>query len=201
VSGGPRALVVIAALAGAAAAEERAEPDPAATYAGEEANLESTERRRGFVGGGSVGGSFTTGATTGTGGAIALRLGQVATPRTVILVELAGATQFKRIDETSGLIADNVSSLLAGAQHWLGPSLWVRLTGGVGVYRCNQCDLDDDGLRETFTRAGIAGGFAIGLDVVRWRGLVLGFEASSINQLNRVGLLSTNALSLGLSFD
>jgi hypothetical protein len=201
---GPRALVVIAALAGTALADGSVAPpppDPAATYAGEEANLESKELRRGFVGGGALGGSFTTGSTTGSGGALSLWLGQVATPRTVVLFEVAAATQFKRIDETSGLIADNVTSVLAGAQHWLGPSLWVRLTGGLGVYRCNQCDLDGDGRRETFTRGGVSGGFAIGLDVVRWRGLVLGLQASSVNQLSRVGLLSANSLGLALSFD
>lgn len=188
------ALVVLASVR-AVAAEPA--PDPEARRVGQEANLETTERRQGFVGGAFAGPSFTIGSGTGTGGTLSLRLGQVATPRTVIAFELNGSGQPRKV--TSGeVVTSTAASFLVGMQHWLGPSLSVRLLGGIGVYTCARCNanLTDD------QRPGVAGGAGVGVDLVRFkRGFVLALDVTSVNQVNREGLVSTNTLGLGLSFD
>lgn len=193
------ALVAIAGVRIAAAevaAAPAPAPDPAATRAAREANLETVERRRGLTGAFAFGPSFTIGAGTGTGAAASFRLGQVATSRAVITFELAGSAQLHQVGMKT--VANNVTSFLLGGQYWIGPSLWVRGAGGAGVYKCNQCE----GTTTSYTRAGIAGAVGVGIDVVRFKGLVLAVELSSINQLNRgEGLLSTNAFGLGLGFD
>ena len=65
--------------------------DPAAARAAD-ANLESTASRRWFTGALALGPSITIGNGTGNGGALSLRLGQVATPHTVITFEIAGGS-------------------------------------------------------------------------------------------------------------
>ena len=190
-------LAILVVMTGIAQAEDKV--DPEAKRVGEEANLESTAKRRGFVGGIYFGPSFTTGSTTATGGTVWLRLGQVATPNTVILFELGGATNFRKIDMTGPLYRDTLTAAMAGVQRWLTDSLSLRFMGGLGVYRCDNCVVP--GGRDTYVRVGLAGGFAIALDLVRFKGLVLSLEGSSTNQINREGLFSTNALQLGLSFD
>jgi hypothetical protein len=100
-------VVSTAVFAGLAHADDKPvkepTPDPAAQLAGEEANLESTARRKGFTFGISIGPSVTIGGGTGTGGAVSLKLGQVAGPRTVISFELNGSGQ---------LLPNNYTSLL-----------------------------------------------------------------------------------------
>ena len=188
---------ILVLLTGIAHADEAV--DPEAKRVGEEANLESNAKRRGFVGGMHLGPSFTTGSTTATGGAVWFRLGQVATPNTVILFELGGATNFKRIGME--LTRDSLSAMTAGVQRWLTPSLSLRFTGGLGVYACNKCKTGVGDIRDDFLRVGLAGAFSVVLDLVRFKGLVLALEGSSTNQVNREGFFSTNALLLGLSFD
>ena len=174
-------------------------PDPAARRAGE-SNLETLERRRGLTGGIMVGPSFTIGTGVGNGGAVAVRLGQVATPSWVLTFELNGSAQLRRTG--SGADADtytnSIASFLVGGQYWVGPSLWVRGAGGVGVYTCTKlCG----GMAGSERRTGPAAAVGVGVDLARFKGLVLSIELSSINQLNRNGLLSTNGMALGLTFD
>lgn len=201
-----RGVAVVVALAIAGTRDVRADAaeapiDPEARRVGEEANLETTERRRGFVGGAFLGPSFTIGGGTGTGGTVSLRLGQVATPRTVIAFQLDGSGQLRKVSTgpgTSEIRTNSIGSFLVGMQHWIGPSLSVRLLGGVGVYTCAKCrsDLTDE------RRPGVAGGAGVGVDLVRFaRGIVLALDVTSINQINRDGLVSTNTFGLGLSFD
>ncbi len=195
----------VLALLAVCTAVAHADPvDPVARRAGEEANLEPVTPRRGLVGGASLGPSFTTGETTGTGGALHLRLGHVASPTTVILFELGGATMFKRIDQSSGRITDSVSHFVAGVQHWFAGSLSVRLGGGIGAFQCTMC-LDDStpgsGDRTTFVRPGVAGTLAVVVDVVRARSVVVSVEGVSVLQVGRGGVLSNNSLNVGLSFD
>jgi len=198
-------LVAIASVAGARAEPPEAAPDPEATRAGE-ANLESLAKRRGFTFGGSLGPSVTIGkgTGTGTGAAISLRLGQVATPRTVISFELNAGGQLRRA--TTGLDAmgqpirelrtNSIASFLAGAQYWFGPSIWIRIAGGLGVTVCQKCSNDMD-----TRRAALAGGGGLGVDIARARGLVLGVEAYSVSQLSRDGLQATLVFALSLSVD
>lgn len=183
----------------AAAADADPKPDPAAERAGF-ANLESTEHRKGITFGAALGPSVTIGGGTGTGGDLALKLGHVATPKTVFTFVLGGSAQFHRSPDMKKLIANNLTYALAGAQYWAGPSLWLGLGVGAGTYHCNQC-INDAGQPETTKRAGPSGGISAGVDLVRWKGVVLGLEVYSIGVITRDGFIMTGGTSLGLSFD
>ena len=201
-------LATIALLPSAALADadNDPEPDPEATRAGE-ANLESLAKRRGFTFGASLGPSVTIGKNTGTGtgATLSLRLGQIATPRTVISFELNASGQLRRVatgmdamgNLTTELRTNSVGSFLAGMQYWFGPSIWIRISGGFGVTTCQKCkDLTTD------TRVGtLAGGGGLGVDIVRWRGTVLAVEAYNVSQIGNGGLQTTLVSAVSLSFD
>ena len=201
-------LATIALLPSAALADDDNDPapDPEATRAGE-ANLESLAKRRGFTFGASLGPSVTIGKNTGTGtgGTLSLRLGQIATPRTVISFELNASGQLRRVatgmdamgNLTTELRTNSVGSFLAGMQYWFGPSIWIRISGGFGVTTCQKCkDLTTD------TRVGtLAGGGGLGVDIVRWRGTVLAVEAYNVSQIGNGGLQTTLVSAVSLSFD
>lgn len=175
--------------------------DPAAARAAD-ANLESTASRRGFTGALALGPSITIGNGTGNGGALSLRLGQVATPHTVITFEIAGGAQLRRLGAgaEAETVANSVLGLLVGAQRWIGPSLWVRIGGGVGTFTCPQ-KCEGAPLGDSVRLTGLAGIGGIGVEVVRVRGLTLGVELFSLTQLNRDGLLATGSLALSVGFD
>jgi len=183
------------------------DPDEEATRAGE-ANLESTAKRRGFLFGASLGPSVTIGKSigTGTGGTLALRLGQVATPRTVIAFEINAGAQVRRVGigvdamdkPITEVRTNSVASFLAGAQFWFGPSIWIRINGGFGVTTCQKCSTD--GTTDT-RRGGLAGGGGLGVDIVRFKGLVLGVEAYNVTQLTKDGLQTTLISALSLTLD
>ncbi len=200
------AAALIVSIGGVASAETtragESDPDPAASRAAE-ANLESTASRTGVTFGVAIGPSFTLGADpvgTGTGGALSLRVGHVATPSTVILFELEGAAQLHKKGMTGALIANNSTNALAGAQVWVGPSLWVRGMGGVGMFHGNDIPIGNDP-SANIRLIGPAGAFGAGIDLARWKGLVLGLELYSINMINRKGLLSANSISMNLAFN
>ena len=175
--------------------------DPAALRAAD-ANLESTAPRRGFTGALALGPSITIGNGTGNGGALSLRLGQVATPHTVITFEIAGGAQLRRLGAgaEAETVANSVLGLLVGAQRWIGPSLWVRIGGGVGTFTCPQ-KCEGAPLGDSVRLTGLAGIGGIGVEVVRVRGLTLGVELYALTQLNREGLFATGSLALSLGFD
>ncbi|MBL9019459.1 MAG: hypothetical protein JNL83_35045 [Myxococcales bacterium] len=195
---GAAALLVLATAAHADPRPEP-EPDPAAERAGF-ANLASIEHRKGFTFGAALGPSVTIGGGTGTGGDLALRLGHVATPSTVFTFTLGGSAQFHRSADMKSLIANNLTYALAGAQYWAVPSLWLGIGAGAGTYHCNEC-LTDEGTRVSTKRAGPSGGASAGVDLVRFKGVVLGLEIYSIGVITREGFIMTSGMSLGLSFD
>lgn len=176
--------------------------DPAALRAGE-ANLESKARREGVTFSVAIGPSLTIGSApvgTGTGGAVSLRLGHVATPSTVILFELEGAAQLHKNGTMGELVANNNTNLMTGAQSWIAPSLWVRAMAGVGRFQGNDIPIGPNP-SANIVLVGPAGELGVGIDLARWRGAVLGLELYSINMVNRTGLLSANGLSMSLAFD
>lgn len=180
----------------------QAEPDPAAARAAE-ANLESTANRNGVTFTVAIGPSFTLGGApvgAGTGGAVSLRVGHVATPSTVILFEVEGGAQFHKKGVMGDLVANNDTNLLAGVQLWVGPSLWVRAMGGVGFFRGNDLAIGNNPSANIHL-VGPAGAVGAGVDLARWNKMVLGIELFSVNMINREGLLSSNGLSMSLAFD
>lgn len=199
-------LVTIALVPSAVLADDDdSAPDPEAVSAGE-ANLESLAKRRGFTYGAALGPSVTIGKSTGTGtgATLSFRLGQVATPRTVISFQLNGSGQLRRVvtgedvmgKPISELRTNSVVSFLAGAQYWFGPSIWIRMNGGFAVTTCQKCKDNMD-----TRRAGLSGGGGLGVDIVRARGLVLGLEAYNISQISKDGLQTTLISSVSLMFD
>jgi hypothetical protein len=198
-------LMPLASVASAEPAESKA--DPAAARAAD-ANLETLEKRRGLTLGVMVGPSLTFGADVGTGGALTLRMGQVATPSTVVSFELNGAAVFHRVEDPADpdapgrLVANSNSSLLAGVQYWVNPSLFLRAGAGIGNYHCNECGAPDaSGMRRTDKYAGVAGGIGAGIDVVRWGSLVVALEVHSVTLFTVDGMLSNNSLGLAFSVD
>ena len=199
-------LVTIALVPSVGSADDETDPDPEATRAGE-ANLESLAKRREFTFGAALGPSVTIGKTTGTGtgATLSLRLGQVATPNTVISFQLNVGGILRRVatgmdpmgKPTTDLRTSTISSFLAGAQYWFGPSIWIRMNGGLAVTTCEKCTTAGADTR----RAGLAGGAGLGVDVLRVRGLVLGVEAYNISQITKDGLQTTLVSSISLMFD
>jgi hypothetical protein len=189
--------VVLTVVAASAHAHADDRPDPAAERAAD-ANLESIEHRQGIVFGAALGPSVTIGGGTGTGGDLALRIGHVATPTTVLDFVLGGSAQFHK-DLNKQLVANNLTYALVGAQYWVARALWLRIGAGGGTYHCNECLMD--GSPKNTKRAGPAGGVGAGVDLVRYHGVVLDLEVYSIGVISRDGFLTTSGMSLGLSFD
>ncbi|MGE3458197.1 MAG: hypothetical protein AB7O24_23990 [Kofleriaceae bacterium] len=204
------AITAVGVLASASSrADDRSRVDPAAARAGD-ANLASLEKRRGVTFSLAVGPSFTVVRRSmpsaaepkrnlENGGALSLKLGHVATPRTMITFELRGSTHFHRVD-MSTLERNTTSMLLAGAQYWAAPSLWLGFGIGAGLYQGHSVEVRPDVLGD-ITLPGPAAGVGIGVDLVRWRGAVIAIDAYSSLVIHRKGVLSTNGVSLGLAFD
>jgi hypothetical protein len=179
-------------------------PDPAVADAGE-ANLESTENRRGLVFAGSLGGGLILGFgikdSVGRGPAVSLRIGHVATRRTVITFE-AGVTAalHKPAGMNTSLQTNTNTNLLAGAQYYVNPSLWVRFSGGLGVYHGSQVTLESGAIGDLML-AGPAVLGGAGVDIARFKSAVLGLEVGTSAMINREGVLLASGLNLGLSFE
>lgn len=192
------ALVAIAGTAGADTSAPAGEPvpDPAAVRAGD-ANLEPTTRRTGFTFALGLAPEVTLGSGevgSNTGGELSLRLGQVASPTSVIYLELAGAGQLHKVGDR---IEQNThTSFFVGAQYWAG-SLWLRTGAGIGIYRGNDVPMAGQHIRHV----GPGGTVGVGLDLVRLKGVVIDLEAASMTMLHRHGFIITNSFGLGLSFD
>ena len=203
------ALSAVATLAHADATKPTAPPvddapDPAVQDASE-ANLESTENRRGLTFAGSLGGGLILGFgikdSVGRGPAVSLRLGHVATRRTVITFEVGvTAALHKPAGMNTSLQTNTNTNLLAGALYYVNPSLWVRFSGGLGVYHGSQVTLSSGAIGDLML-AGPAVLGGVGVDVARFKSAVLGFEVGTSAMINREGVLLASGLNLGLSFD
>ncbi|HTR50852.1 MAG TPA: (2Fe-2S) ferredoxin domain-containing protein [Kofleriaceae bacterium] len=169
-------------------------PDPLAQAKAEDANLESDAPRQGVTISFAVGGGLVVGnGTSETIPAASLRLGHVATPNTVITLEIAGGTFQHKESTTSDILYDTSGSALAGALYYVTPSLWIRGAGGVNVHT------QDNGTAGTSKMVGPAGAFGAGVDLIRRRFWVFGAEMFAITAINRNGLLVTGAMGIGLS--
>jgi hypothetical protein len=178
-------------------------PDPAVTDAGE-ANLESTEDRRGLTFTGSFGGGLILGFgikdSVGRGGSLSLRLGHVATRRTVITFELGVTAALHKPAMQSATQTNTNTNLLAGALSYVNPSLWLRFAGGLGAYQGRQVALPTGQLGNvTLVGPVMLGG--VGIDIARVKAAVLGLELGTSAMINRDGVLIASGVNLGLAFD
>lgn len=159
--------------------EEKPDPEPAADRAGN-ANLESVEHRRGVVFSAALGPSLTFHGSTGTGGTFLLKVGHVASPRATFTFLIGGGAQPHRVGADGPLVANNVTYALGGAQYWFTGSVWVSAGVGGGTFHCNQCIDMDTNIATDTKRAGLASGAGAGVDLVRFKGMVLGLEIYSV---------------------
>jgi hypothetical protein len=185
-----RIAAALLLVAGAAYAD----PDPHAVERASEANLETKAPRAGTTFAAALGGGMIISkGQTATVPTLDLRLGQVATATTVVTIELVGGTYAHKIATMGATYIDTQTSLLVGAQVYIAPSVWVRGGGGIGSHNTD----DGTGLTPHGGLSGIAGA---GVDLVRWRYLVLGVEGFYNGTFARGGYTSLGGLSLGLSY-
>jgi hypothetical protein len=185
-----RALAVVALAAGAA----HADPDPHAVERASEANLESKAPREGVTFAGAVGGGMIISkGQTATVPTLDLRLGHVATASTIVTIELVGGTYAHKEATLGTTYIDTQTSLLVGAQVYIAPSVWVRGGGGIGSHNVDS----GTGLTPHGGLSGIAGA---GVDLVRWRYVVLGVEGFYNGTFARGGFTSLGGMALGLSY-
>lgn len=203
---GLAALAGIAAGAGAARADAPAPPtapDPAAVEAGD-ANLESTAERHGMTFGASFGGGLMIGFgikdSVGTGGSTSLRLGHVATPRTLVTLETHVTAALHRPAKTSAIETNTHAAVLVGAQYYANRSLWVRFAGGGGAYLGREVVMSN-GTRGDVTLWGGVALFGAGVDLARYKWLVLGFEVSTSAMITSDGVLVASSAGFGFAFN
>jgi hypothetical protein len=201
-----RPLLVLALLGGVARAQAPTRPVEAAPAVADasEANLESIERRQGLTFTAAVGGGLIVGFgiddSVGRGGSLALRLGHVATRRTVITFELGATAALHKAATNSDTRPNTNTNLAAGAQYFVNPSMWLRLSAGVGLYQRRDVMLPGGGIgNRSLVGPVMVGG--LGVEVLRFRWAVLGIEAATSTMINRDGVLVAGGLDLALSFD
>jgi len=183
-----------------------ATPDPAVQDAAE-ANLETNESRSGLTFAIQLGGGLTVGFgmddSVGRGGAISLRLGHVATRRTVITFELTGTASLHKAAMMSPTKANTDVNLMTGAQYFVNRSLWLRAAGGVGIYTrrgLRKTEPGDPGV-EDVTLVGPAALGGIGVELLRFKWAAVGFEFGTSMMVSREGLLIASGAGLDLTFD
>lgn len=171
-------------------------PDAAALAQASESNLEAQGPRIGWVLGASVGpwqqlGSVDNASRTG---GVVLRLGKVATPHTVILLEAMGLI-FPQ--GTGDSYVASSQALSAVALTYVAPTVWVR--GGAGLAVLGRA-LRDKSKVDTFYDLHVTNGLGAvlgaGIDVVRWRRNRLALESTVAMQRFGAGWLA----DLGVNF-
>jgi hypothetical protein len=202
--------VALAAAAGSARADAPAaapppstEPAPAAVEAGD-ANLAPNADRHGLTFSGALGGGMMVGFgiqdSVGRGGSVSLRLGRVASPHTVLTIELAVTAALHKQGTNDAIATNSDTNLLAGAQYYVNPSLWLRFGGGIGVYQGRQVTLSTNQTGD-LTLAGPAVLGGLGVDLLRFKWAVLGIEFSTSAMINGDGVLVATGANVGLAFD
>ncbi len=191
-------VVSIAATAHADPAKQ-APPDEIADIESREANLEPNEPRSGITLTGALGLGIMLGGDVGVGRgpAVSLRLGHVATRKTVITFELTGSSALHKRALMDDTVTDNNFALFAGAQRYTSPSLWLRAAGGITLLATN---VNTDGSGGDKPRGGVGGLVGGGFDIARWGYLVLGFETFGMASVSSDGLKVQLAFSTGLSY-
>jgi hypothetical protein len=185
-----------------AAPSADATPDPAVQDAAD-ANLETNDSRSGLTFAIQVGGGLTVGFgindSVGRGGSLSLRLGHVATRRTVITFELTGTASLHKAASMNSTKANTDVNLMAGAQYYVNRSLWLRAAGGLGVY--TRRDVRGTMGVEDVTLVGPAALGGIGVEILRFKWAALGFEIGASTMVNRDGVLIASGAGLDLTFD
>lgn len=197
------ALSAVAMLAPAVAwadADEPARPvrpDRRAVAQAREANFEPESVREGFGVAAAVGPSMQLGfginESSGTGGGFAVRVGTVASPRWIWLLELAG-TVYQRQDDTGKTRVNQSAVVTVGGQLYLRDAVWVR--GGVGFANFTRRTENLD--RGNFSGLGLLGG--VGYDLYQTGGLAWSIELVTLASRYRDGSVLGSSVQVGLSW-
>jgi hypothetical protein len=182
----------------AAASPKPASPDEIADIESREANLEPKEPRKDFTLAAAAGGDIMLGGDIGVGRGpwLSLRLGHVATRKTVITFELNATSGLHKAAMTSETLTDSIVGLFAGAQRYTSGSFWVRAAGGPAILVTN-IETGGSGDKPIAGLGGLVGG---GLDLARWGYLVVGLEGFGTASVSRDGLKAQLAFGLGISY-
>jgi hypothetical protein len=196
------AVVLTAAAATAVRADvPRAEPpraaERAAIEAAREANFESRASRQGFVIAVSAGPGFQASPgideATGLGGVVSVRLGRVATPRTVVMLEVA-TTVYKSDAGSEEEMLHQSTILGVSAQTYLQPSFWVRGGAGVAGFSRRESTLG----RRLDSDLGVGALLGVGVEIVRRHSLALSLETFASAAYYGQGSVLSGAIALGL---
>lgn len=192
------ALAVILGAAPARADEAPAiRPDPRAVAEAREANLVPESVREGFAIGLAVGPAMQLGygisESSGTGPGFNLRVGTVASPRWIWLLEIS--TTAYRAEDDRGVARVNQSAVVTfGGQLYVNDAFWLR--GGPGFATFTRRTEDTE--TASFGGLGVVG--AGGFDLLRRGGLAMSAEAMTSLALYRDGTVFGAALQLGVSW-
>lgn len=194
--------------AGAAPVATPGRPDAAAAEASD-ANLEPSTERSGIVPTLAFGGGFTLGFgipnATGTGGAFALRVAEVASRRALVHVEIVAAALFSRkgSDEVSVAYRTDAAAALVGGQYYVNRSVWVRLAVGVGNYHGNPATvmtaagpLEIQGVPRIW---GLAGSVGLGFELFAVEHLHGGVEVMATTLATSGGMVTSNAMLFSIA--
>lgn len=203
--GGARVAAVLAATAGVAVADDRpgedtlvSPPDARAVAQAREANFEPLSVREGFAIGAAIGPSMQLGFriqdASGTGGGFDLRVGTVASPRWVWLLELA-ATVYRQQSDGGGVRLNQSALLTFGGQYYLRDALWLRAGSGLATFTRR-----NDGARADETFYGLGSTAAAGYDLYHDGGLAWSFEVLALGAMYRDGVVLGSSFQLGLSW-
>lgn len=173
-------------------------PDAAAVAQAEESNLEAEGPRVGWVFGASVGpwqqlGSVDNASRTA---GLVLRVGKVATPKTVILLEAMGLV-FPQGTGDSYVASSQALSVIALT--YVAPTVWVR--GGTGFAFLGRAIRDQskvDTFYDLHVTSGLGALIGAGIDVVHWRRNRLALESTVALQRFGAGWLAD--LGVNVSF-
>lgn len=174
-------------------------PDAAAVAQAEESNLEAEGPRVGWVFGASIGpwqqlGSVDNASRTA---GVVLRLGKVATPRTVILLEAMGLV-FPQ--GTGDSYVASSQALSAIALTYVAPTVWVR--GGTGFAFLGRA-IRDKSKVDTFydlrVTSGLGALIGAGIDVVHWRRNRLALESTVAVQRFGAGWLADLGVNVSVT--
>lgn len=173
-------------------------PDRRALAQAREANFEPVSVREGFGVAASLGPAMQLGfgisESSGTGGGFGLRVGTVASPRWIWLLDFA-ATFYRREDDTGKARVNQSATFTVGGQYYLRDAVWARAGVGLATFTRRTENLAAD---TTFRGVGVSA--AVGLDLYRTAGLAWSIEAASVSARYRDGSVVGGGFQLGLSW-
>ena len=168
--------------------------DPATENRANEANLESTGPRQGVTISFSIGpGLLISKGLSDTVTAATLRFGHVATPNTIVTLEIVGGTFAHTI--AGKTLFDSNGAALVGGLYYVNPSVWIRGAGGLDLHK-----VDNGTTAGKKTLPGLGAAVGVGVDLIRRHYFVLGLEAFVLGGINSDGLATTSAFCLGFSY-